>query len=541
MRLTVSVGTETASDDVLVVARASTEADLLVAADLLVDTNRDGVVDSADEDGEETWDRASGAVFGANADDDDEDGVRDGWDNEANGDADLLDMAPVLVSQIPGLHWKHTVLFEMTYTSGSHGLKLFRELAEGGIELLIKNGAVQAELPVTELVAGDLQLYVESGLGRDIGFDGQLTLTVTVREGETDVSQDSVALRGSPVLYSDHLQPADRVFVMEIEDSYYETTALVDALERHLPATVDLYRVRADTYANDRWIQDSMQTGYVGKPSTGGAEAARVHTQMHRPRVLGRFLPDGYLGPGAGYAKPADSNSRRTSFNYGGNVEVIPAYSTDSVTFPFGRIVIGGDPIGGSSAMIQKQIDFFNAQEVQGPVIVVDTAWLSVAHVDEIFSVLPNKNPEDDERSWVIAIGSTELAIELLEKAVADGYGDVAIMEGRAYATTASLLLADSDLMAVNDTAQAKIDSVREQLIADVGLEDADFREIPALFEEDPPRCSMACSMSKHMPTRLPATRSSLGRTSSLWSGPPWMGPRTSVRTGGDWSCPKRS
>ena len=32
-------------------------------ANLLVDTNRDGVVDSSDEEGEDTWDTASGAVF----------------------------------------------------------------------------------------------------------------------------------------------------------------------------------------------------------------------------------------------------------------------------------------------------------------------------------------------------------------------------------------------------------------------------------------------------------------------------------------------
>ena len=102
VRLTVTKGASSATDDVVVVARSS-EAAALLQADLLVDANRDGLVDLSDEAGEETWDAASGAVFGPNTDDDDGDGVRDGWDDRANGDADLLDMAPAVVRQIPGL------------------------------------------------------------------------------------------------------------------------------------------------------------------------------------------------------------------------------------------------------------------------------------------------------------------------------------------------------------------------------------------------------------------------------------------------------
>ena len=136
--------------------------------------------------------------------------------------------------------------------------------------------------------------------------------------------------------------------------------------------------------------------------------------------------------------------------------------------------------------MDQQQKDFFNSQEVQAPAIVVDTSWLYIGHVDEIFSVLPNHSAGPDERPWVIAIGSPDLAVDLLEKAVDDGYADAFIFDDRGSdETTPHEILADDDLLDVNEYAQGKIDTVRERLIEKVGLEDTDFREVPALFYED--------------------------------------------------------
>ena len=277
-------------------------------ANLLVDTNRDGVVDSSDEEGEDTWDTASGAVFGPNADDDDNDGIRDGWDDRANGEADLLDMTPVIVRQMSRLESNHSVVLEMDYVSSSGGPQLFYERTDGEIELLIGDGDSErrAELPLAQLVAGDLQLYIDSRWGRYSGFDGQLSLTLTVEEAGIQVSQDTVALRGSPILFSHHLQPAERVFVMNVpRGEFTSNTALLDALNTHLPASTELYELDYRQYETDRWIQDSMQTSYVQRPSASGVETATVHTQLHRD--YGRlqfFLPDELLGPDTGYVYP---------------------------------------------------------------------------------------------------------------------------------------------------------------------------------------------------------------------------------------------
>ena len=46
-----------------------------------------------------------------------------------------------------------------------------------------------------------------------------------------------------------------------------------------------------------------------------------------------------------------------------------------------------------SDRMTGAQLDFMNAQAVQGPVIEVSSEWLAVGHIDEIFVFLPRKVP----------------------------------------------------------------------------------------------------------------------------------------------------
>ena len=74
-----------------------------------------------------------------------------------------------------------------------------------------------------------------------------------------------------------------------------------------------------------------------------------------------------------------------------------------------------------------------------------------------------------------------------------EGLGDVPIFEGRAtsggwgggqdYETTASAVLGDDDLMAYQDLAQARIDSIQQALMDTIGLTEEDFRYVPVLYE----------------------------------------------------------
>ena len=124
----------------------------------------------ADEDGEGDWDEASGAVFGPNLDDDDQDGSRDSGDGRVNGEADRVDMASVVVKRMRGLHRNHAVAVELRYTTTGVEPRLFYRRADGDFELLIDSDARSGMLPLEQLTANDVRLYVDSLYGPRIGF-----------------------------------------------------------------------------------------------------------------------------------------------------------------------------------------------------------------------------------------------------------------------------------------------------------------------------------------------------------------------------------
>ena len=474
-------GSETSTDRVGVTAVPPENADALLTADLLVDVDRDGELTRGDERGEDedAWNGQTGAVFGPNLDDDDDDGKQDAMDDRVNGEADLEDMAPVRVRRIRGLNRKHSAELELSYASSSITPRLFLRHPEGGFEMLIGPDKHSAALPPDRLVAGDLDLHLDSALGRDAGFDGRLSLTLTVRDeaGDAEVSADEVALRGSPILFSHRLQSAEGVFFVNTGSNQ----ALRNALDLRLPESVRKHEIPRRPYGWDRWAQDFMQTGYFQRPTGAGVETVPVHVRLHRPGwELEDFLPNDYLGPDRAYV--ALGGNFRSSRNYGGNLEVVPPHTHAGRSYPYGRVVIGGWPTPNKGTMVRRQIDFFNAQAVQGPPIQVHSSWLRVGHVDEIVNFVPNLEAGPEDRGWMAMIASSDLAIEVLRAAEDNGYGDVPVLEGRGAETTVSEILADADLLQKNDTAQSRLDSVRETLQAEVGLTDAEFVEVPILF-----------------------------------------------------------
>ncbi|MCK6593357.1 MAG: protein-arginine deiminase, partial [Polyangiaceae bacterium] len=72
--------------------------------DIVVDANRDGVVnpdDPADQDTENEWTAETGASFLANLDDDDDNAIRDADDEVVNGENDDKDLATIVIRPWP--------------------------------------------------------------------------------------------------------------------------------------------------------------------------------------------------------------------------------------------------------------------------------------------------------------------------------------------------------------------------------------------------------------------------------------------------------
>jgi protein-arginine deiminase len=67
-----------------------------------------------------------------------------------------------------------------------------------------------------------------------------------------------------------------------------------------------------------------------------------------------------------------------------------------------------------------------------------------------------------------------------------EGQGDLRVFPGRNVETTVANILYDDELLAFNDAAQARIDSERDVLAAELDLNDDDFIEMPVLYEPMP-------------------------------------------------------
>ena len=120
----------------------------------------------------------------------------------------------------------------------------------------------------------------------------------------------------------------------------------------------------------------------------------------------------------------------------------------------------------------------------------VSSEWLAVGHIDEIFLIIPNRNAGPGERTWIVLMASPTLAVQKLQEAVEAGAGEAPIFEGRVssgwggnqnYETTATEVLGDEDFMAYQDLAQARIDSIQQNLMDEMGLTGSGF-SIGALF-----------------------------------------------------------
>lgn len=98
-----------------------------------------------------------------------------------------------------------------------------------------------------------------------------------------------------------------------------------------------------------------------------------------------------------------------------GNVETIPPYENNGKRYPAGRIIIGS-----RNNWQHQNLGFFQGQELQEPVI-LDTEWLFIGHVDEFIQFLPANN----KRGWVVMVDDPIAGVEMFEKSIADGYGDI--------------------------------------------------------------------------------------------------------------------
>jgi len=465
------------------------------AISLLVDANRDGLINDLDDGVDKSvWDRTQGATFLANLDDDDLDKVRDFEDEIVNdADTDAYDLARIFTrpfAEAPaGATGKIAIdaaaapyvrVFRFdeaakTWTKVLDGASTSLSLAEADVKKGVHLG-IEAKTLVGLPEAGAWNGFVQ--LEYVVSADGKPVATEANPDG-----RDVARMRVAPWMMVGNSTPhIDTVFSATTSAVFVKGIDAGVAAANAQKGPVGYWQIK--NWPGDQWTEDYFQTGYTLMPWANG-EVAGMNVGM--PRPWGRSekdasLPVNWLKKArtyrnSGYMVVYKKSFTGSTFDSHGNHDLVPPYTNGAASYPYGRIIHG-------DGILDETKAFYDAQEVQGPSLVVDTNWLYVGHVDEVFTYLTAKTP----RGWKLVIASANLAVELLEQWQKKGLGAEKMFIGKRWADNADAtvsideVLADEDLMAASQAAQANIDAMVVQMKQEVGLTDDEIVEVPVLF-----------------------------------------------------------
>jgi len=401
-------------------------------------------------------------VFGVpNLDDDDDNGTADWFELLFDGDDD------VTVMDVPGAPAGYTVEL-----AASGRVEDFRIWDGETFAIGVSNDGT-SDVYSFEPGPEGTQLHFEFG---DYLAAGGLRVRLLDPDGEEAASHD-VRVLGSPLIMNHHLQPSERVWVMDVEADWGDNASMVAA---YADALGDMFIPVDDaTYGFDVWVQDEIE--FATSTAPGGQRLNTIIDSV-RDRGLDDLPENEIVAPD--FIAPAWGNpAAATTWDSFGNLEASPPVTVEGVEYPFGRIYYGRR---GNSGMQTALGDFLASQRVQEP-FEVDTLWLCVGHVDEFSSFVPDPS---SEKGFKFLIADVDAAYDIIDGLPASmslgrhgpdhGYG------------TAGDLQDDEGLRILNEMVQAdEIDPIRDQFIAELGLEESDIIRIPSLFE-DLPDCGVA-------------------------------------------------
>jgi protein-arginine deiminase len=369
------------------------------------DTNRDGVTSLEDVDGRESWSWSQGGLLLANVDDDDRNGYPDWQDQVVNGSQDAKDLARVKVDLPEEMQRDGAQVFVEVEGTARSFIHIFQLLPNAIALIDVTNPA-----PLVHLDK-ELELGIEAKHFAHQNWDGFVDIRVIVRDaaGE-EIATDQTRLRVAPWLMLPNSAPTTDVYVSA---GAYPNETMRSQLQQHLQNLgVTLHEYPTDWW-EEMWMQDTMEMGYQEIPGH-----PRMHVVLRANRDADRYPPT-LLAPGMGYitvGKFRDLAEGDHLADWLGNLEV----SHPVPEFPLGRIYYGRN--GETGIKLQSEIvRFLEMQQVQSPVW-VDTSWLSIKHVDEIFNFVPGTDGE----AYLI-INSAALGIEQVQNLEKLGAGNLDI------------------------------------------------------------------------------------------------------------------
>ncbi|MEA2711542.1 MAG: protein-arginine deiminase [Phycisphaerales bacterium] len=429
-------------------------------ADLLVDANRDGVINAIDDAGEDIWTNGisgRGAVILPNIDKDNTTtGAPDNWtggvwngkpvapNNVIDNAADLLDIGKLRLKKLgvdDAYNYRVTIRLLkpasdpawLKNTAAADRVRIFfptKQLANGDVVAqagdiavigpgqadtirFVANPAAVNEYNVMDLgSAGWMEFGIE---GLKAGAQVRVRVTVEyipIFETQPPTALDDVpidppptideiAIRVAPFVLQDNRQAASRVFI-ENMNLYpgFDNAAARAVLKQAFGTRY------AESKTGDLWQQDGYEIGYARTP-TGQMpivlELPRARNGLFDTvNTMRTFIRGSLLAAGVGVNIELASQLIVSASSFGGDIESLPR---------------PGAPAGApgflvASGMPTYMKDFFAAQGVNPLLDLKLDDWLGIAHVDEVVQLASNGNKlliADPDLAWALALWATKI------------------------------------------------------------------------------------------------------------------------------------
>ena len=446
------------------------------------DADRDGVVEQNGE-GKANWiwgDQGRGAIVLVDND----------ADPQAGGSLD--EREPIIVRSLGVAKLPAGLTLRLsTAAEGALNFSVLRRTAQGYVKVL---GRLPSEPPQSLVTKADdvdpsgETLYVAAHGFPGPFFDGLLLVNLELihsRDGaERVLAADRVLMRVAPWIMTPNSQPARKIYTCRIENGGDNNDHFIAGLKAAVEEEgLELEVIDAVDHRGDRWIQDEIEIGYAEShrgflPVVFDSPRDRGLNDYPEARMLG---PDfGHFVVGGGVPNSLDSF---------GNLEVSPPVTVRGRNYPLGRILVGGRRDGDLShsarQMMAEVRQFLYAQRVQFP-FEIFTDWLAVGHVDEIVSFVPDDAAPKGFRCLLASPAKVKSILLELQQA---GHGAALLFEGkrRRNGEDAELSvdkqLAEADFWAGNESYQQIMTGARSVLERELGLDVADFVDIPVVFQ----------------------------------------------------------